>query len=386
MKLRNILSIFCFLAAMASCSMEDDTMMNDLGGIMETAGENVYLSVNIGTGTGTTKASVPTTGTAENKPSISGDLINRCILYLLDGDKVLAVADTILKTKEGNDDYTTSLQMKFLTKFSKNSLKLVAVVNYDGTMKSDYLACSTLSELETIRETNAPIRVMVGQVDGIKLTAGSPSTKDAPTTDAGKITVTPRVACIDLIGFDVKYKTDKHPEVKLTGVYYNNLKKEVGLFDEGKDDFVTGWQQDLNFFRIDLDKVYDSKSNLVDFPKGPLTVEDKEDGTGNCNDKLSLNKSFFVAFPNTNANKPVQMQITFTVDGKEYDRTYIINRPADGSFANNTGTKYVNAGYWYRLKATVNISSDKVDCDVVCSTLDWKYNDLSGDMIETKNK
>ncbi len=377
MKLRNILSVFCFLAAMASCSMEDDTVMNDLGGMIETTGDNVYLSVNIGTGNGTTKAA--TTGSANDADySISGDLINRCILYLLDGDKVLAVTDTILKTEEGADDYKSSLKMKFLTKVSKNSLKLVAVVNYDGTLKSNYLACSTLSKLEAIRETNAQNRVMVGQVDGIKLTEGSPSTKDAPTTDAGKIVVTPRVACIDLIGFNVKYKTEKHPEVKLTGIYYNNLKKEVGLFDEGKNDFETSWQEDLNFFRKNVPDVEPG----VPFPEGALTVEDKGDETGNCNDKLSLNKSFFVTFPNQNAGTPVQMKITFTVDGKGYDRTYIINRPFenDGSFTNTTGTKYVNPGYWYRLKATVNISSDKVDCDVVCYTQDWINHDITGSL------
>lgn len=30
MKLKNILSFFCFLAAMASCSMDDETVMNDI--------------------------------------------------------------------------------------------------------------------------------------------------------------------------------------------------------------------------------------------------------------------------------------------------------------------------------------------------------------------
>ncbi|MCD7849396.1 MAG: hypothetical protein LUH63_06430 [Parabacteroides sp.] len=294
MKLRNILSVFCFLAAMASCSMEEDTMMNDLGGIMETTGENVYLSVNIGAGNGTTKASVPTNGAANEKDAISGDGINRCILYLLDGNKVLAVADTVLKDANDQAVTTTSLNMKFLTKVSKNELTLVAVVNYNQGIYNQYLACSTLDALKGIREDYAPIRVMVGQVDGIRLTEGSPSTKDAPTTNVGTIIVTPRVACIDLIGFNVRYKTDKHPVVKLTGIYYNNLKKEVGLFDEGKNDFETGWQQDLNFFRADLDKVYDSNNNLVDFPKGSLTVNDKGDGTGDCNAELSLNKSFLL--------------------------------------------------------------------------------------------
>ena len=376
MKLKNILSIFCFLTVMASCSMEDDTVMNDLGGIMETTGENVYLSVNIGTGTGTTKTSVPTTGSAVDKPSILGDQINRCILYLLDGNKVLAVADTVLMDAEGKAAPTTSLNMTFLTKVSKNDLTLVAVVNYDQSIYNQYLACSTLEALNGIRENYAPIRVMVGQVDGIKLTEGSPSTKDAPTTNVGTITVTPRVACIDLIGFNVKYKTEKHPEVKLTGIYYTNLKKNVGLFAEGENVFESGWQEDLNFFRTDLKQVYDSNGNLVDFPKGPLTIEDKEDGTGDCNAELSLNKSFFVAFPNTKADTPVQMKITFTVDGKEYDRTYTINRPTDSSFNNNTSNtiKYVNPGYWYRLKATVNISSNFVDCDVVCYTQDWIHN------------
>ena len=336
--------------------MEDETVMNDLGGMIETTGDNVYLSVNIGTGNGTTKAA--TTGSANDADySISGDLINRCILYLLDGDKVLAVTDTILKTEEGADDYKPSLEMKFLTKVSKNPLKLVAVVNYDGEMRNDYFACSTLTQLENIRETRAGYRVLVGEINNISLPDGDPSTTNAPTKNVGTITVTPRVACIDLTSFNVRYKTTKHPEVKLTGIYYNNLKKNVGLFVEGDNSFETEWQNDLLF------------------PTAGLDVVDNGE-TGDCNNELRENKSFFVAFPNTDEDTHVQMRIDFTVDGEKYSRTYIINRPFDPSngFVNHTETTYVRAGYWYRLSATVNISSDIVDCDVVCYTRDWNYN------------
>ena len=44
-------------------------------------------------------------------------------------------------------------------------------------------------------------------------------------------------------------------------------------------------------------------------------------------------------------------------------------------FLKNSGHVYVEAGYWYQLKATVNVTSDLVDCDIVCYTNDWIFDD-----------
>lgn len=369
MKLKNILSVFCCVVAMASCSMEDDALMNDISKEIEaTSDDYVWISTGIGNGNSMTKAGTETGGSANNGAAINGDYINRCILFLLDGEKVLAVSDTTLKTPDGNPGYESSLDMKFLTKVSKNPLKLVAVVNYDGSMRNTYLACSTLTQLNNIRETNAANRVLVGEINDIILPEGSPSTVNAPIKEVGTLTVAPRVACIDLTSFNVRYKTTKHPEVKLTGIYYNNIKTEAGLFEEGDDSTVdTFWKEDLNFFRADIN------------PDKSLTVVDNNNGTGDCNNELRQNKSFFATFPNTTGGgngQYVQMRIDFTVDGKEYSRTYTINRPTEEGFENKTGTEYVHAGYWYRLNATVNVENTTVDCSVVCYTRDWQNNEI----------
>lgn len=380
MKLKNILSVFCCLVAMVSCSMDDETVVNDISKeIAATLDDYVWISTGIGNINNMTKAETETGGSANNGAAIDGDYINRCVLFLLDGEKVVAVSDTTLKTPDGNPDYVSSLKMKFLTKVSKNPLKLVAVVNYDGSMRDAYLACSTLTQLNNIRETNAANRVLVGEIDNISLQEGSPSTVKAPTKEVGQLTVAPRVACIDLTSFNVRYQTSKHPEVKLTGIYYNNIKTKVGLFKEGDDSMVdSSWKEDLNFFRTDIN------------PDKSLTVVDNNDGTGDCNNELRQNKSFFATFPNTTGGgngQYVQMRIDFTVDGESHSRTYTINRPTEKGFDNNTGTEYICAGYWYRLSATVNVTNTTVDCSVVCYTNDWIYKDdadhnISGDLVK----
>ena len=89
MKLRNILSVFCFLAAMASCSMEDDTMMNDASKEFEAsvnADKEAYVAVQMdlnGLATKSVAVGDPSTDNTADQE------INNLALFLLDGNNVI---------------------------------------------------------------------------------------------------------------------------------------------------------------------------------------------------------------------------------------------------------------------------------------------------------
>ena len=348
MKLKNILSFFCFLAAMASCSMEDDILNDNSSKLLPEEG-SAYVSAVINLGNTQTKA---TTGSSSAPEAYYADAISSCALFLLDAtDKVVGVHT---ETYTGSE---TSKEIKFLTKVNV-ATKAVAVVNYNPSNSENVLACSDLAALKAYMEHDANYRIKIGE-GTINWTGvvGSTSTTANLGTGTTSITVKSRTAIVELVKFVVKYEgAGTQPTVKLTEVSLENLKSDGGLYNEG----VAFWANPFSF-----------TDNL---PAVPAYYGDN-----------AFRKN---VYPNTNNEKPITLKLKFTVDGKsssEFERSYIINRPTEGNFTNNSGHTYVEPGYWYQLSATVTVNTGKIDCAIECHVLDWIYQSIdAGDIYPEK--
>ena len=129
MKLKNILSFFCFLAAMASCSMDDETVMNDISkeinsstGTSKEALVSFQLDMN-----GLTTKSVTNAGT----DNTVDQEVNNIVIFLLNGDNVIDYA--LLNKADGDflqsgNVCTPKADFGFLTK-KVNTLKLMVIAN-----------------------------------------------------------------------------------------------------------------------------------------------------------------------------------------------------------------------------------------------------------------
>ena len=92
MKLKNILSMVCFLCLVFSCSMDDETVMNDMQNQLEkenVSNGNVLLSFNIGS------TDLATRSGEEGDPETNGKRINSCSMILYEGNEILFAQDNL---------------------------------------------------------------------------------------------------------------------------------------------------------------------------------------------------------------------------------------------------------------------------------------------------
>ena len=343
MKLKNILSVICFLFVATACSMEDGFLDGNTSELVSEAG-SAYVSATINLGSIQTKSS-----NSSAPEEYGADAISSCALFLLDVTGKVAGVHTESYASPG-----TSKTIKFLTKVNV-AAKIVAVVNYNPGNSENILACPDYDALKKYMEHNADYRVKIGEgiIDWTGV-AGSTSTTGDLGTVATSITVESRTAIVELVKLSVKSKgAGAHPTVKLTEVSLANLKADGGLYNEGTT------IETIPF------------SFVNNLPADPTYYGDKGYFRKNV-------------YPNTNSGKPITLKLKFTVDGKdssEFERSYIINRPTEGDFANNSGHLYVEPGYWYQLTATVTVNTDKIDCAIECNVLDWDYKSIeAGDI------
>lgn len=92
MKLKNIISMVCFLFLVFSCSMDDETVMNDMQNQLEkenVSDGNALLSFNIGSTDLATRSGV------EGDPETNGQRINSCSMILYAGNEILFAQDNL---------------------------------------------------------------------------------------------------------------------------------------------------------------------------------------------------------------------------------------------------------------------------------------------------
>lgn len=346
MKLKNILSILFFFVVAISCSVEDDVIDNSSSIIPE--GDVAYVSAAISMDNTLTKS----TGSSQDGGTIDADPINSYFFFLLDKNE-----DVVGVHKGSFNGSSSSETVKFLAKVNV-ATKIVAFVNYNENNSEKLEDCRNDEQIKAYKEYNADYRLKIGE-SSISWQGVTGSTSTTGKLDEARVTIKVKsyTSIVELVEFNVNNQSGRNLDVKLTKVSLSNLKSEGGSV-EGSS-----------------------------FQASPKVVKEGNFAPGYYGDKAENFRTN--VYPNTDASKPITLNLTFTVTegGKttSYDRNYIINRPSDDSFTNNSGHVYVEAGNWYQLTATVNVKSGFVDCNVVCYTNDWIYDsssEISGDLIK----
>lgn len=380
MKLKNILSIICFLFVVASCSVEDDTIMNDVTNNIENEiTGSAYVSVGVRSGQSATKA---TEGNA-SKPSDYGcsHPISNCYLLLLDD------ADNILYRafKDYGDEPVSSVpasDFKILVKVGSVT-KAIAVINASVDFRDKIKVCITLDDLKDKRELDAfsVLAIGDGKIDWGNIKGSESTINSVPVVEVSSIVAKNRVANVELSKFNIKYFDcdEKSHKVQLENFWLTGMKKGVGLYNEGEDNINSESVEDA------ISVIGDD--NNFDNLRGIDEKYSKEMNNEFILEKFDLIQewaTFRYIFPNTNGTKKVTAHLRFSVTTthgtKYYEREYIVNRPSGNGFINNSGTEYVNPGYWYQLNVTVHVKKDFIDCAFTCSTKDWIYNEINVDL------
>lgn len=353
MKLKNILSVFCCLVAMASCSMEDDVLNSPVKEIQSPNSEReAILNINLASTTLFTKSTEVANGDKETK-------LENCVLVLMEGDNVLSVrTSSDIEAATGKVNNAT-----FLTKV-RSGLSLIAIVNVANP--DDYLSVATRAALNkevAVDPNSAACLVKQGESKiEFPVGFGSSSTKlTEENTLSVKINVSQLAAKIELNTFNITYASgiQKTKSVTLTSVSFDNINKKSYIFTEHDLD------KDTNTFT--LDRVLSTGENVIG--------------------------SSVYSYANTNEANPVNMTLTFRIGevgsmhSETVTKSYVVNKTnGPGTSLEGEGSgDYVNPGYLYRINVNMTVNTHVVDTDVVCYTLDWEHNEVSVDMSEIKN-
>lgn len=349
MKLKNILSVFCCVVAMASCSMEDD-ILNDAGKEIQNQNSDreAVLNISLASTTLFTKSTEEAVGDKESK-------LENCVLALMEGDNVLSV-------RTSNDIAAGKVNdVTFLTKV-RSGLSLIAIVNVANP--DAYLNAATRGELnkEVAVDPNSDACLVKQGEKTIEFPAGFGSTSTAATDENTLPVVIPvsqLASKIQLAAFNVTYATDlqKPKSVTLTSVSFENINKKSYVFGE--------FALDKDSKTITLDKALSAGENAIE--------------------------STVYSYANTNSASPAKMTLTFRIDdagsmqSETVTKTYVVNKANDNtSFEGEGSNNYVNPGYLYRINVNMTVNTHVIDADVVCYTKDWEHNEVSVDMSEIK--
>lgn len=333
MKLKNILSILFFLVVAASCSMESDTVMNDISNENIPTGteKNAYLSFNLNMGEAQTKAASFTEETEKAEKEEAA--IKSVIFFLLDNN------GNVLNVGNGTD-------AKILTKV-RSGMSVLAVANCSNTEISK-LSNKDAILATTVGTTDLSNLVKVGEsaVIAFEEGFGDNSTVSAPVKEV-TIEVSQVAARIELANLSFKYKANEKPcDVKLTGVALKNQNTN-GILAR---DFVAGGYESVTI----------SKGQTLSaagiFDQAPTR---------------------FYTFANTGDNK-TELEISLEVNGKPVVKSYSIKTPK----SDNSYDEIVESGNLYRLNVNMIVASDLVEFDVTCYTADWTLEEINADLTE----
>jgi len=364
MKLKNILSIFCFLALVVSCSSDGDAIMNDVTASSDQSivtSTNAFISMNLTSNVSSTKA----TGEAENGGTNStvGQAISSCSLILYRGTELLAIRDGVAVNNN-------VVEGSILTKV-RDGVKLMVIANSTINF-SGYTSLSAIkAAVQTVSAFNENKLLKVGEADVTFEATGDNSSFKASTgtakTTENTFTVTVPVnqlsAKIELSEFNVIYNANsKNADVTITSVSLSNINTEI---QTGGIE-VSGIYSNKTWSIASPIKVYDAASS------SQIALSTAMDG----------NIPVFYSFPNTNASKPVTMSISFKVGSNTYEKSFVINRPTSANFTNNTNGTYVKSNYIYRLKLNMTITNRDVDLSIICYTQDWINHTVSESLVE----
>ena len=329
------LAVLSFVLVAVSCSVENDTYMNDVNKEMATVSdEYAYVAFNMGM---QTKSSV-----AGQQTSIAEtETISNVTFFLFENGKVVGSA-----TAGEGDAYQAT---RILTK-ANGSKKVFAIVNLSAETQKRLLSYSTENEVRTAAlnesDMNALVKVGEGSVEVVDGVASTPSKYNGeyPTATAS-ITVSQRTARIEISKLTVFYADSctKYP-VTLTG---------ISLKNQNLAGQVEGIASSTNYNSDNTQTINETKE-ISD-----KTVEFE-----------SVSTKTFYTFANETSveDSKTALVLHFSINGKAYDREIKIK---------HIDTEKVEAGYIYRLTINAKVQSNDVESAVECHILDWNYNEIN---------
>ncbi|WP_456088793.1 hypothetical protein [Parabacteroides sp.] len=347
MKLKNILSMVCFLCLVFSCSMEDDVLNGQNGNAQIPTIEegDVYVGFSIDR-----QSLAATKANTTQDPDKAEKEIKSCSIILLDGDNVLIADDNvhvnsdnvIVKTAAGKDTVKYMVKVK-----TPSPYKVMVVANSDKT----FAGLANLTAINNVLQDDkdALVKVGTGNVvfeSGFKGYTSTVESSNHPVM-VDPVTVSQLSARIDLNSFNVvEFIENSDPvDVVVKSVTLTNLNTTIYTGNT----YVATPQLETETYTFENGgfKVYDATAS-----------EDKRN--------IALTEiPRFYTFSNQLENSPITMSITYTVGDIEYTTKtpYVINKPG-----NSADHEYVKSSWLYKVNVDMSLRSG---ITFTTNVLDW---------------
>jgi len=320
MNFKGIILVIASLFFIVSCSVENDSVMNDVNAEM-TAGTIEYASLIFNVGLGTSTKSVTANGTEEGTGAETS--ISNCIMIITKGNatssKITAITNVTGSNLVYNSDNTWSINANMVVK-ATNDLYVTVITNVDY---STFASCSTLGEVQT-KKVGLNTESLVKCSSAVAIGEIPSQYKSAHTTDLipytiPTISLTQLAAKVELVAFNVAYTGEtgtnmEEPAVSLESTNLVNAKTTSCLYMQDSD----------------------------------ATLATLADQNLDSSAKFSC-----YTFQNNDAGNKTSLQLTVKVGNIMKTKTYTVKTP--------NGTSYdeiVKAGYVYRV--TVNLIVNRI--------------------------
>lgn len=327
MKIKNIiLIVVAFVFTAVSCSVEEDVLPsnnNNTNNSVVISDQEVYLAFNLNAETKAEGAELT------NAPK--GAEVTSCSVVLFTtSDQIIAVEDNVVVSNNQLQDCS------FLTKV-RNDLNVAIIANTKKTFES----CATMKAVRemVLDEEDLACFVKYGEakVDFGNIEGSTSTSATKESTVEVKVALKEKVAVVELNSFKLNFAENaKMEEVTVTKVELVNANTETYTNAEEHSEIST--------LSNDINKKLEDNTEI---------------------------KTTFRTFP----NKEVYMKITYTVGGKEFSKSFLVNKDNGGS---------VESAYIYRLNVTLTQHAHDVDVNVVLNVNDWVGNTIRMDMTEGK--
>ena len=320
MNFKGIVLVIASLILTVSCSVENDSVMNDVNAEM-TASADTYASLTFNVGIGAATKSATADGTEAG--TAAETTLSNCIMIITKGNasnsKITAITNVSGSNLVYNSDNTWSVNANMVVK-ATSDLYVTAIANADY---STFASCSTLGEVQSKKVSlNAASLVKVSStiaVGTIPSEYQSAHTTDLKPYTLPTISLNQLSAKVELVGFNYSYTGEtganmEEPTVELVSTSLVNAKTTSYLYTQ------------------------DSNATYT-------TIADQ---------KLDSSLKFSCyTFQNSDASNKTSLQLTVKVGNKTTTKTYTVKTP--------NGTSYdevVKAGYIY--KVTVNLTVNRI--------------------------
>lgn len=366
MKLKDILTIACFIGLCFSCSMDDERILDDISngntpGIDNTNAD-AFVAFNVDMGLLATKSETVKDEIIGND-NVTDQEINTLLLFLLDGENI--VNKMGLKSGDFTIDASNHLRLAngnpagFLTKKTDN-LRLIVIANSSYTLENPKIsACTTLANIKELSFDATDLEGCVKVSDVANVVWGDyPGYPKIQGEDGAlaqepcwvDVTLKQAYARVGLNSFVVKKGADliNDVDVQLMGATLVNRNMAWSVGGTGVE-ISTEAPSFLNVgttFTCNTSEITDNTVG-VELISGTLPV--------------------YRTFQNTTASE-VGVCLIYKIGVNEYTRTYPIKTPESAT----SFVAKVMAGNIYQLNIIMNVADREADVDVVCYTTDWK--------------